>query len=156
MNFLAAYFSGKFARLHDLNQSNITSLSGDFSFGIENLGQTSSDFTVNIEPISSNILFRWITSYGIWDVRFRTTIGVYQLYTRSKHSNQRHHYLQSNTHERLPFDSILYEIELEKIYQPTILFADNPDTDGLSNWTPMGGFWSETADSILDLRQLRQ
>ena len=56
MNFMAAYFSGKYARLHDLNQSDLSALSGNLSFGIENLGQTSSDFTLTVTPVSSNIL----------------------------------------------------------------------------------------------------
>jgi len=56
MNFLAAYFSGKYAKLHDLNQSDITQVSGNLNFAIENLGQTTSNFTLTVTPVSSNII----------------------------------------------------------------------------------------------------
>ena len=53
MNFLAAYFSGKYAKLHDLTQSNITTTSGNLDFALERLGQTDGSFTVTVTPISN-------------------------------------------------------------------------------------------------------
>jgi hypothetical protein len=45
----------KYAKLHDLTQSNITSLNSNLTFGIERLGQTASGFTLTVTPVSSNI-----------------------------------------------------------------------------------------------------
>lgn len=56
ISLATAYYGGKYAKLHDLTQSNITSLFGNsLDFGIERIGQTASDFTVTVTPISSNI-----------------------------------------------------------------------------------------------------
>ena len=48
MNFIAVLHSGKFAELHDLSSSNITSTTGDFNFGIEYLGKEYGDITLLI------------------------------------------------------------------------------------------------------------
>lgn len=50
-----AYYGGKYAKLHDLTQSNITSTTANLDFGVERVGQTGSNFTVTVTPISSNI-----------------------------------------------------------------------------------------------------
>lgn len=147
MNFLAAYFSGKYGRLHDLNRSNIGTTSGDFSFGLENLGQTASDFTVNIEPVSSNILSVGspVTESGM-SVLEQRLIAINYTLDPSIQMNDTIKFKVTLTNDYAN-DSLLYEMEIEKIYQPTVLFQDNPDIDGLSNWTPTGGSWSETTDS---------
>ncbi len=55
INLMNAYYGGKYAKFHDLTQSDITSLTPTITFGIERLGQTASDFTLTVTPISTNI-----------------------------------------------------------------------------------------------------
>jgi hypothetical protein len=43
MNFINSYYCGKYAKLHDLTQSNITSLNSNLTLG-ERLGQTASGY----------------------------------------------------------------------------------------------------------------
>jgi hypothetical protein len=147
MNFMAAYFSGKYAKLHDLNQSEITSLSGDLSFGIENLGQTPSDFEVSVTPITSNILTTGVpvTITGM-TVLEQDEITINYTLNSSIQSNDTIEFLVTLTNDYAT-DSIIYSTTIRKIYQPTVLFSDNPDLDGLTNWTPLGGTWSITPDA---------
>ena len=44
--------------------------------------------------------------------------------------------------EKIP--GFIYEANYEKYYQPTVLFSNTPDTDGLTGWTQSGG-WSNTS-----------
>jgi hypothetical protein len=146
-NFLAAYFSGKYARLHDLNQSEITSLNGDLSFGIENLGQTASDFTVTITPISANILSTGSpnTQTGM-SVLDQNNVTISYDLNPSIQTNDTIEFQVTLTNDYAS-DNVLYETTIIKIYQPGIFFNDNPDVDDLSNWSSSGGTWSITSDS---------
>ncbi|MFT6246534.1 MAG: hypothetical protein ACJA0U_002047 [Salibacteraceae bacterium] len=146
-NFLAAYFSGKYARLHDLNQSEITSLNGDLSFGIENLGQTASDFTVSVTPVSANILSTGSpnTQTGMSILDQNNVTISYDL-DPTIQANDTIEFQVTLTNDYTS-DNVLYETTIIKIYQPGIFFNDNPDVDGLSNWSASGGTWSVTSDS---------
>ena len=147
MNFLAAYYSGKYAKLHDLNQSNITSMIGSFKFGIENLGQTPSDFELAVTPISSNILTSGapvnITGMTVLE---QQEIGIDYTLSSSIQPYDTIEFLVTLTNDYAS-DNVLYSTTIKKIYQPNLLFSDNPDTDGLTNWTPSGGTWSITSDA---------
>ena len=67
LSLATAYYGGKYAKLHDLTQSDITSTSNvPLDFGIERIGQTQSGFTVTVTPISSNILSITSPSTVIW------------------------------------------------------------------------------------------
>ena len=55
ISLATAYYGGKYAKFHDLTQSSITSTTANLDFGIERIGQTASDFTVTVTPISANI-----------------------------------------------------------------------------------------------------
>lgn len=55
MNLLAAFYSGKYSKLHDLNLHSLNSLADSLYFSIENLGQTSGVYTLTVIPVSSNI-----------------------------------------------------------------------------------------------------
>ncbi len=147
MNFLAAYYSGKYAKLHDLNQSEITSLSGGLTFGIEKLGQTPSDFELTITPITSNILTIGapVTITGMTILEQDEVTINYSL-SSSIQSNDTIEFLVTLTNDYAA-DNILYSTTIKKIYQPNVLFRDNPDIDGLTNWTPSGGVWSVTPDA---------
>lgn len=147
MNFLAAYYSGKYAKLHDLNQSEISSLSGDLTFGIENLGQTASDYTVTVTPVSSNVLSIGapITETGM-AVLDQNEVNINYTLNPSIQSNDTIEFMVTLSNDYAS-DNILYETNIVKIYQPEIFFNDDPDSDGISNWTQSGGTWSVTSDS---------
>lgn len=147
MNFLAAYYSGKYAKLHDLNQSEINSTTGDLTFGIKNLGQAPSDFTVTITPISSNILSTGapITETGM-AVLDQNEVNISYTLNPSIQTNDTIEFIVTLTNDYASAN-VLYETNIIKIYQPGTFFNDNPDSDGISNWTPSGGTWSVTSDS---------
>ncbi len=44
-------------------------------------------------------------------------------------------------------NGIIYEVDFEKYYQPTLLFDHDPDTDGLTGWTQSGGWNNTSADA---------
>lgn len=147
MNFLAAYFSGKYARLHDLTPGNVAAAIGSFEFGIENLGQTSSAFTVTLEPISNNIvsLGAPVVESGMAILEQRTASFNYIL-DPSIQSNDTVAFRVTVTNDYTS-DSILYQFDFEKIFQPMIAFQDNPDADGLNNWSASGGGWVQTSNA---------
>ena len=146
-NFLAAYFSGKYAKLHDLNQSDINSISGSLSFAVENLGQTPSDFEVSVTPISSNIVSvdPPATLSGMSVLEQNEVLIDYTLDSSIQPFDTI--IFEVNLSNDYASDNILYTTTVQQIYQPNVIFRDNPDTDALSNWTATGGTWSTTADA---------
>ena len=144
ISLATAYYGGKYAKLHDLTQSNITSLFGNsLDFGIERIGQTASDFTVTVTPISSNIasISSPITETGMAVLEQKKVSFTINL-NPSISPNERIVY-----NVKLSNDfGVIYEAVYEKYYQPNILFQHNPDTDGLTGWTQTGG-WTTTTNS---------
>ncbi|MDG1333196.1 MAG: M14 family zinc carboxypeptidase [Crocinitomicaceae bacterium] len=146
-NFLAAYFSGKYAKLHDLNQSEINSTTGTLNFAVENLGQTASDFEVSITPISANIVSvdPPVTVSGM-SVLQQNEVAINYLLDAGIQAFDTITFEVSLSNDYAS-DNVLYTKTIQKIYQPNVIFRDDPDTDALSNWTSAGGSWSTTADS---------
>ncbi|MFK7785658.1 MAG: M14 family zinc carboxypeptidase [Crocinitomicaceae bacterium] len=146
-NFLAAYYSGKYAKLHDLNLSSASSTSGTLRFAVENLGQTASDFTVSVIPSSANI------------ISVSSSVSLTGMNILEQNEVDFNYTLDSNIQpsDTIEFevrlmndystDSLLYTKTIRTIYQPNILFQDNPDSDGLTNWTEIGGTWSISSDA---------
>ena len=147
MNFLAAYYSGKYARLHDLNQNEIQTLNGNLTFGIENLGQTSSDFTVSVVAITSNVLSVGnpvvVSGMGVLD---QNEASISYALDPSIQPNDTMIF-KVTLMDDYATDNVLYEVEVTKVYQPNVIFSDNPDLDGLSNWTASGGGWVATSNA---------
>ncbi len=143
-----AYYGGKYAKLHDLTQSNITSTTANLDFGIERIGQTASDFTVTVTPISANInsITSPSTETGMAVLTQRTVTAALSL-NPSISANEKIEYNVKLSNG----DGILYEANYEKFYQPTVtvnpLFDHNPDTSGLTGWTQSGGWINTTSDS---------
>jgi Zinc carboxypeptidase len=143
MNFIAGFYSGVYAKLHDLTKSDITSTSGALSFGLERVGQTDGDFTLTVTPISSNILS--VTNVG-------TQSGMTVLEQRNLDVN----FTLSPTiaaKEKIEFEVtltngtyIIYKTRIEKYYNPTSLFAPNANPTNLTGWTASGTTsWAVTA-----------
>jgi hypothetical protein len=139
-----AYYGGKYAKLHDLTQSIITSTTASLDFGIERIGQTGSNFTVTVTPISSNInsITLPATETGMSPLEQRTVTATLQL-NPSITPNQKIEYNVKLSND----NGIIYEANFEKYYQPTLLFNHIPDTDGLTGWTQSGGWINSTADA---------
>ena len=131
MNFINSYYTGKYAKLHDLTQSNIGSLSSNLTFGIERLGQTASDFTLTVTPISSNItsITAPATQTGMAILEQRNVTAAIVL-SPSILPNQKIEYKVTLSNG----DYTLYEANYVKIYSPTVLF-NNTDSDVLTKWT---------------------
>lgn len=141
MNFVNSFYAGKFAKLHDLTQSNITSLNPTLLFGIERLGNTPGNFTIELEPISPNIvsLTNPPTQTGMNTLEMRNVSGSMVL---------------SNTitpREEIEFiirlrneDHIIYEATMIKYFQPSVLFFDDAESGNLNNWVQSGGSWVNT------------
>lgn len=145
-----AYYGGKYAKLHDLTQSNITTTSNvELNFGIERIGQTPSDFSVTVTPISSNITTASPVTVTASGIQINTTTNSYRNQTEvtalidldpSIAANDKIEYNVKFSND----DGVIYEANYVKYYQPTVLFSNSPDTDGLTGWTQSGG-WSTTS-----------
>jgi hypothetical protein len=145
-----AYYGGKYAKLHDLTQSNITTTSNvELDFGIERIGQTPSDFSVTVTPISSNITTASPVTVTASGIQINTTTNSYRNQTEvtalidldpSIAANDKIEYNVKFSND----DGVIYEANYVKYYQPTVLFSNSPDTDGLTGWTQSGG-WSTTS-----------
>ncbi|MFD0843655.1 M14 family zinc carboxypeptidase, partial [Flaviramulus multivorans] len=138
------YYGGKYAKLHDLTQSNVTALTSNLDFGIERVGQTASDFTVTVTPISSNIttIVSPTTETGM-SVLEQRTVTAQLVLNGGITANEKIEYNVKLSND----DGIIYEANYEKYYQPTVIFSHNPDTDGLTGWTQSGGWNSTTVDA---------
>ena len=152
MNFLAAYFSGKYAKLHDFNQTDISG-NGNLNFAIENLGQNGSDltpntnaFTLTVTAVSPNITITGLpvtenfTAAQILDQR---NASISYTLDAGIQPNDSIEYKVVLTNDNAT-DNVLYEANIVKHYTPNVVFYDN--TNDLSNWTP-NGTWYNTADA---------
>ena len=147
-NFLAAYYSGKYAKFHDLNQNNITSLSGNLQFAIENLGQTASDFTLTVTPVSSNITAMGAPSTQTGMVVLQqNNVNISYTLDAGIQPNDAIEFQVTLTNDNAT-DNILYQATIVKHYTPTVIFSDNPDSDNLTNWTTSGGSWYTTSNAF--------
>lgn len=134
--FTTAYYGGKYAKLHDLTQTDISSLTSDLKFGIERLGQTASDFTLTVTPVSSNItsIASILTQTGM-NVLEQREVTAEMILDNSIQPNDKIEYrVQLANGDGVVF----YDVNLVKYYQPTTLLVDNPDSDLLTNWTTSG------------------
>ncbi|MFV9549561.1 immunoglobulin-like domain-containing protein [Algibacter sp. PT7-4] len=145
MNFVNAYHSGKFAQFHDLNNTSITTTSGNLEFGLEYLGQTLGDITLNVTPVSSNItsITPPPTQTGWSKLEQRTVTAAYTLDAGIQANDEIEFQITLSNDDGY----VMYRANIIKHYNPTVLFADNPDTDNLTNWTASGGAWGTTSDS---------
>ena len=144
MNFLSVLYSGKFAKLHDLNTSDIVSTSGNLTFGVEYLGKTYDDITLTVTPVSSNITS--ITSPTVqtgWTKLEQRNLTVPYTLDAGIQPNDEIEFQVTLSND----DFVLYQANYVKYYQSNVLFQDNPDATGTSNWTIAGGSWGTTTDA---------
>lgn len=152
ISLATAYYGGKYAKLHDLSQSDITGTTNvALDFGIERIGQTQSSFTVTATPISSNIVS--ITSPGtVTGIEINTTPTANTFRNQTEVTA-----LMDLDPTILPNDKIeynvkfsndsgiIYEANYEKYYNPTVLLGHDSDTENLTDeWDQTGG-WAETS-----------
>lgn len=144
-NLITAYYTIKYAKLHDLTQSNVTSLTSNLSFGIERLGQTPGDFTLTVTPVSSNI--QSITSPTVQTgmaILEQRNVNATLVLNNTITANEKIEYKVSLSNG----DFVLYETNYVKYYNPTVVFSHNPDVSGLTGWTAAGGAWVTTSDAF--------
>ncbi len=139
MNFVNAYHSGKFAQFHDLNPSDISATSGNLEFGLEYLGQTLGDITLNVTPVSANItsIIPPVTQTGWSKLEQRTLTAAYTLDAGILPNDEIEFQVTLSNDDGY----VMYRANIIKAYNPTVLFTDNPDTDNLTNWSASGGSW---------------
>ncbi|SEP76067.1 Por secretion system C-terminal sorting domain-containing protein [Hyunsoonleella jejuensis] len=144
MNFLSVLYSGKFAKLHDLNLSTISSTSGNLTFGVEYLGKTYDDITLSVTPVSSNItsISSPSTQSGWTKLEQRNLSVPYTLDPGILPNDEIEFQVTLSNNE-----FVLYQANYVKYYQANVLFSDNPDVTGTSNWTTSGGSWGTTSDA---------
>ncbi|MFV5699428.1 M14 family zinc carboxypeptidase [Flavobacterium sp. ZT3R17] len=144
MNFIAGFYSGVYAKFHDLTKSDVTTTNGTLNFGLERVGQTPGDFTLTVTPISSNIL-------SVTNPTVQT--GMTILEQRNLNVNYTLNPGITNK-EKIEFEVtlsngkyIIYKTRLVKYYTPTVLFSSTPDTSNLTGWTasPTTGAWAVTS-----------
>lgn len=147
MNFMAAYFSGKYGKLHDLNQSDITATSGDLTFAIENLGQQASDYTVTVTPILglNTVGAPVMESFSDTEILDQRIINISYTLSPGIQADDKIKFRVVLTNDYAT-DNVLYDAYITKHYSPTVDFTDNPDTDNLTNWSSTG-LWTTTSDA---------
>ncbi len=154
---ISIYYGGKYAKFHDLTQSDITSLSPTLTFGIERVGQTASDFDLVITPgtnmdASGGDITLAANGLGIAGAAAWTNVSTAVTLDSNIQPNDKFTYTISLRNDD---GTVIYEVEMEKVYQPTVILSDNPDTDSLTNWTASGSWNNSTADGYTGTRSLR-
>ncbi|MEP3205315.1 MAG: M14 family zinc carboxypeptidase [Gilvibacter sp.] len=147
------YYGGKYARFHDLTQSDINSLSPNLTFGIERVGQTSSDFTVTVTAVSSNISAVGapviISGQGILD-QDEAVVGL-TLDAGILPNDE----IIFNVQLSNDTGDVFYEAEITKLFQPSMNFSDDPESGNLNNWTATGAWNNSTVDGYTGTRSIR-
>ncbi len=140
MNFVNALYAGKTAQFHDKTPSNITTTSGTLDFDIEYLGMTDSDLTLTVTPVSGFSSISALPLQSSWVKQEQRSLSVnYTLGAVVPNDPLEYEVTLSND------NNIIYQANIIKYYSPTELFVDDPDTDGISNWTASSN-WSITTD----------
>lgn len=142
VNLLAGYYSGKYAKYKDLTPSNIATTAGQIQIGVEYLGQTPSPITLIVTPVSSNI-FSIGTSQTVNLVTLeQTTLDFDYTLDPAIQANDVIQYEVTLANE----DYTLYQAVIEKRFSPAVIFTDDPDATGLSNWVTNG--WEVTPNAF--------
>lgn len=142
VNLLAAYYSGKYAKYKDLTPSNLSSVTGQLQIGVTYLGQTSSPITVTVTPVSNNINSIGTSQIVNLAKLEQTTLDFSYVLNTGIQAGDAIQYEVTVANE----DYTLYQAVIEKQYTPAVIFTDNTDTNGLSNWTSNG--WEVTTDTF--------
>jgi hypothetical protein len=139
ISLMTVYYGGKYAKLHDLTQSDITSLNANLDFAIERVGQAVSDFTLTFTPVSSNItnIISPAPQVGMTVLEQRTVSASLTL-DPGIQPNDKIEFTVTLSNDDGPF----YETTIEKYYQPTVLFFSDPQV-GISDWNNSG--WNRPA-----------
>lgn len=139
INFINVLYAMKFAVLHDLTPSNITTQTVNLQFGIERLGQTPGNFTLTVTPVSSNIVS--ITSpasqTGMSVLEQRNVTAVMQLNSNIGFDEEIKYRVKLSNE-----DHDIYEAEIVKVFSPQVAFFDNAEAGNLNNWA--GATWTNT------------
>jgi len=143
VNLMTSLYAGKYARLHDFTTTNVTSTSPQLDFEVEYLGQTASDLTLTITPISSNIT--GVTQpgatalNGMTILEQRATSGSLTL-DAGIAVNDPIEYQVSLSNDTYT----IYQVTYTKYFNPTI----QVNGDGFGNWTASGtnNTWTGTTD----------
>ncbi len=142
MNLMSSLFAGKYARLHDFTMTSLTSTNPQLDFQVERLGQTASDLTLTITPISANITS--VTQpnatglNGLAMLEQRATSATLTL-DPSTQANDAVTYMVTLSNDSY----IIYETTYTKYYTPSVVTAADGDTD----WN-LTGTWAETTDGF--------
>uniref|UniRef100_UPI002604A818 M14 family metallopeptidase n=1 Tax=uncultured Psychroserpens sp. TaxID=255436 RepID=UPI002604A818 len=139
INLMNAYYGGKYAKFHDLTQSDINSLTSDLTFGIERIGQTPSDFTLTVTPVSGNIIsiasIPTQTGMNVLDQNNVTAEIVLDGTIQPNDIIEYNVQLSDGT-------NVFYNVNIEKYYQPTMILSDDPDANSINtNWN-LSGTWT--------------
>lgn len=150
INLISAMYAGKYAKLHDLTMLNVTSLTSNLTFGIERLGQTASNFTLTITPVSSNIVsISNPTVQTGMNILEQRNINASMVLSNTIQNNDRIEFKVTLSND----DYVMYETNIVKYYNPTSIFSHNPDSSGLTGWTNSG--WSTTSDAFTGSTAIR-
>ncbi|MDT8415176.1 MAG: M14 family zinc carboxypeptidase [Flavobacteriaceae bacterium] len=147
INFINVLYAMKFAVLHDLTPTHVSTQTVDLKFGIERLGQTPGNFTLTVTPVSLDKIVS-ITQPA-------TQTGMAVLEQRNVSASMQ---LAANV---IPGDTIqfvvklsnedhdLYEADIIKIFGANRLFFDDAESGNTNNWASPGGSWViTTADKF--------
>ena len=154
INLMNAYYGGKYAKFHDLTQSDITSLTPTLTFGIERLGQTASDFTLTITPISTNItsvISSPASQSGMTILEQRNVTAQLQLDPGILDNNIIEYNVKLSNDDGVVF----YDANIEKFYNPNVLFFDDAESVLTTSWTQSGGWNNTSSDAYSGSNALR-
>ncbi|RNC86523.1 MAG: hypothetical protein ED556_09575, partial [Winogradskyella sp.] len=132
INLMNAYHGGQYAKFHDLTQSDINSLTSDLTFGIERIGQSSSNFQLTVTPISSNIIsIASIPTQTGMSILEQREVTAEMVLTNTIQPNDKIEYnvqLSDGT-------NVFFNANFEKYYQPSVVFSDDAEGNNIAaNW----------------------
>lgn len=138
MNFINALYAGKLAQFQDFTAMGINDTSTTLDFGIEYLGQTLGDIDLQVTATSDNIIsVGTIPTQTSWSKLEQRLVSASLELDPSIVAGDEIEY-------RVTLSSggyIIHQADLIKVYLPTILAQDDPDTNNFDNWTLLAGSW---------------
>ncbi|MBU2526943.1 MAG: T9SS type A sorting domain-containing protein [Bacteroidetes bacterium] len=143
INFINVLYAMKFAVLHDLTPTHVSTQTVDLKFGIERLGQTPGNFTLTVTPVSLDKIV------SVTQPATQTAMAVLEQRNVSASMQLAANVIPGDTIQFVVKlsneDHDLYEADIIKIFGANRLFFDDAESGNVNNWASSGGSWVSTA-----------
>jgi hypothetical protein len=141
-NLQLAFSAGSYADLQDMNEIDVTTLTGTFNFSLTRVGLQDQPITVSMIPLENiQSVGSPVTISSLPNIQSNTTGGIsYSLFSNIPTGQRIRYAWKIETADLVYYDTVT------KYYKPTVIFSDNMEGTSLSGRWSVSGGWNYTTD----------